>query len=47
MSDAFVGLAVEGADAAALTVVVSVAQARRHGFRPAYQFVTFDCAKPA
>ncbi len=38
---------VEGADAAALTVVADAAQARRHGFRPAYQFVTFDCHKPA
>ena len=37
---------VEGADAASLTVVADAAQARRHGFRPAYQFVTFDCAKP-
>jgi SAM-dependent methyltransferase len=37
---------VAGADVAALTVVADAAQARRHGFRPAYQFVTFDCAKP-
>jgi SAM-dependent methyltransferase len=37
---------VAGADPASLTVVADAAQARRHGFRPAYQFVTFDCAKP-
>jgi SAM-dependent methyltransferase len=35
-----------GADADAMTVVADAAQARRHGFRPAYQFVTFDCRKP-
>jgi len=35
-----------GADAAALTVVADEATARRHGFRPGYQFVTFDCTKP-
>ena len=35
-----------GADASALTVAASAEQARRHGFRPAYQFVTFDCRKP-
>ena len=37
---------VAGADPASLTVVADAEQARRHGFRPAYQFVTFDCAKP-
>ena len=37
---------VAGADAAGLTVVADDVQARRHGFRPAYQFVTFDCRKP-
>ena len=35
-----------GADARAMTVVADEVQARRHGFRPAYQFVTFDCRKP-
>jgi hypothetical protein len=35
-----------GADASAMTVVASAEQARLHGFRPAYQFVTFDCKKP-
>jgi SAM-dependent methyltransferase len=38
---------VAGADPAALTVVADTGQARALGFRPAYQFVTFDCAKPA
>ena len=37
---------VAGADPDALTVVADARQARVHGFRPAYQFVTFDCAKP-
>jgi SAM-dependent methyltransferase len=37
---------VGGADPASLTVVADREQARRHGFRPAYQFVTFDCRKP-
>ena len=46
-SDCDVDDLVEGADPASLTVVADAAQARRHGFRPAYQFVTFDCAKPA
>jgi SAM-dependent methyltransferase len=36
---------VAGADAAQLTVVADAEQARRHGFVPAYQFVTFDCRK--
>jgi SAM-dependent methyltransferase len=35
-----------GADPAAMTVVADAAQAERHGFRPAFQFVTFDCHKP-
>lgn len=35
-----------GADASAMTVIASAAEAQRHGFRPAYQFVTFDCRKP-
>jgi hypothetical protein len=38
---------VAGADPSSLTVVASAAQSRALGFRPAYQFVTFDCAKPA
>lgn len=37
---------VAGADPAALTVVADVPQAARHGFRPGYQFVTFDLHKP-
>jgi hypothetical protein len=28
-----------------MTVIAST-QARAHGFRPAYQFITFDCHKP-
>jgi SAM-dependent methyltransferase len=35
-----------GADPTAMTVVADRAQSARHGFRPAYQFVTFDCHKP-
>jgi SAM-dependent methyltransferase len=35
-----------GADASAMTVVADAAQAERHGFRPPFQFVTFDCHKP-
>jgi hypothetical protein len=35
-----------GADATAMTVVADAAQAERHGFRPPFQFVTFDCHKP-
>lgn len=35
-----------GADASTMTVVADAEQARLHGFRPAYQFVTFDCHKP-
>ncbi|MDX6197665.1 MAG: hypothetical protein QOJ79_816 [Actinomycetota bacterium] len=35
-----------GADASAMTVVADEAQAARHGFRPPFQFVTFDCHKP-
>ena len=35
-----------GADPTAMTVVADAEQAARHGFRPAYQFVTFDCHKP-
>ena len=35
-----------GADAASLTVIASAEEAELHGFRPAYQFVTFDCHKP-
>ena len=35
-----------GADAASMTVVASARQAQLHGFRPAYQFITFDCRKP-
>jgi len=34
-----------GADASAMTVVADEAQAAKHGFRPAFQFVTFDCHK--
>lgn len=45
-SDCDVDDLVAGADHTALTVVADAAQARRHGFRPAYQFVTFDCVKP-
>jgi len=37
---------IAGADPAAMTVVADDAQARLNGFRPAYQFVTFDCHKP-
>ena len=37
---------VAGADPRALTVVADEVQALRHSFRPAYQFVTFDCHKP-
>ena len=35
-----------GADPAQMTVVADAAQAALHGFRPAYQFVTFDLHKP-
>lgn len=35
-----------GADPSHLTVVADRAAARRYGFRPGYQFVTFDCVKP-
>ncbi len=35
-----------GADASAMTVIASAEEARLLGFRPAYQFVTFDCHKP-
>ena len=28
-------------------VIASTAEAKLHGFRPAYQFITFDCHKPA
>jgi SAM-dependent methyltransferase len=35
-----------GADPAAMTVVADARRAARHSFRPAYQFVTFDCHKP-
>jgi len=35
-----------GADASAMTVVADAPQALRHSFRPAFQFVTFDCHKP-
>jgi SAM-dependent methyltransferase len=34
---------IAGADPAAMTVVADLAQAARYSFRPAYQFVTFDC----
>ncbi|MEX2289331.1 MAG: class I SAM-dependent methyltransferase [Mycobacteriales bacterium] len=36
----------KGSDASTMTVVADAGQARLHGFRPAYQFVTFDCHKP-
>jgi SAM-dependent methyltransferase len=35
-----------GADASSMTVVADAEQAGRHGFRPAYQFVTFHARKP-
>jgi SAM-dependent methyltransferase len=35
-----------GADASTMTVVATAEQALLHGFRPAYQFVTFHCRKP-
>jgi hypothetical protein len=35
-----------GADARSMTVIADNTQALRHSFRPAYQFVTFDCHKP-
>jgi SAM-dependent methyltransferase len=35
-----------GADAGSMTVVADEKQAARHSFRPAFQFVTFDCHKP-
>lgn len=35
-----------GADPTTMTVVADARQARRYGFRPAYQFVTFDLHKP-
>ena len=38
---------IAGADPKAMTVVADAEQAARHSFRPAYQFVTFDCHKPA
>ncbi len=37
---------VEGADPARLTVVADAVAAARHGFRPAYQFVTFHAVRP-
>ena len=36
-----------GADASTMTVIASTKEAELHGFRPAYQFITFDCHKPA
>jgi SAM-dependent methyltransferase len=36
-----------GADASRLTVVATTEQAARHGFRPAFQFITFHARKPA
>jgi SAM-dependent methyltransferase len=36
-----------GADASTMTVIASAEEAKLHGFRPAYQFITFDCHKPA
>ena len=38
---------IAGADPSTMTVVADAEQAARHSFRPAYQFVTFDCHKPA
>jgi SAM-dependent methyltransferase len=35
-----------GADPREMTVVADAEQAARYSFRPAYQFVTFDCHKP-
>lgn len=35
-----------GADASRMTAVAGEEEAQRHGFRPPYQFVTFDCRKP-
>ena len=35
-----------GADASSMTVVATTREAKLHGFRPAYQFITFDCHKP-
>lgn len=45
-SDCDVDDLVAGADPLTMTVIADQAQARLHGFRPAYQFVTFDCHKP-
>lgn len=45
-SDCDVDDLVAGADPDTMTVVADTAQARLHGFRPAYQFVTFDLHKP-
>jgi SAM-dependent methyltransferase len=45
-SDCDVDDLMAGADAGAMTVVAGARQARRHGFRPAYQFITFHCRKP-
>ncbi len=38
---------IAGADPTTMTVIADEVQAARHSFRPAYQFVTFDCHKPA
>lgn len=35
-----------GADASTMTVIASTEEAKLYGFRPAYQFVTFDMRKP-
>ena len=35
-----------GADASAMTVVADAEQARRHGFRPAWMFTTFELVRP-
>lgn len=45
-SDCDVDDLLTGADPAAMTVVADARQAQLHGFRPGYQFVTFDCHKP-
>ena len=45
-SDCDVDDLMAGADASTMTVVASTDEARRFGFRPAYQFITFDCHRP-
>ena len=46
-SDCDVDDLMAGADASTMTVIATTEQAKLLGFRPAYQFITFDCHKPS